>query len=245
MTAATWCLEASTARSDGTAASGVPAKTIRSGSAFPRSNTFAVLAVWWLRGSRQCPAQRCGPDAAQPDTVCASATGDAPHGSRYAEPCRPGRSAMTALAPGRAPVDRVRCPAGPDGGRRRRRVVRRAGRRPGVRVRVRRRPGRSPGRRRRHGARSCRTPSPTPRGDALAYTVRLVADGALGAAGTVVGTSSLGDPSLPDERIHLGWTGYSPSVWGTAVNPECKLLLLTHVLRGVRLRPGEDPDRHR
>ena len=61
----------------------------------------------------------------------------------------------------------------------------------------------------------------------LAYTVRLVADGALGTAGTVLGTSSLGDPSLPDERIHLGWTGYAPSVWGTAVNPECKLLLLT------------------
>lgn len=62
----------------------------------------------------------------------------------------------------------------------------------------------------------------------LAYTVRLVAASALGSAGTVVGTSSLGDPSLPDDRIHLGWTGYSPSVWGTAVNPECKLLLLTH-----------------
>ena len=62
----------------------------------------------------------------------------------------------------------------------------------------------------------------------LAYTVRLIADGALGSAGTVLGTSSLGDPSLPDERIHLGWTGYSPSVWGTPVNPECKLLLLRH-----------------
>ena len=62
----------------------------------------------------------------------------------------------------------------------------------------------------------------------VAYTVRLVADGALGGAGTVVGTSSLGDPSLPDERIHLGWTGYAPAVWATAVNPECKLLLLTH-----------------
>ena len=62
----------------------------------------------------------------------------------------------------------------------------------------------------------------------VAYTVRLLADSALGSAGTVVGTSSLGDPSLPDERIHLGCTGYTPSVWGTAVNPECKLLLLTH-----------------
>ncbi len=66
----------------------------------------------------------------------------------------------------------------------------------------------------------------------VSYTVRLVADGALGAAGTVVGTSSLGDPSLTDERIHLGWTGYAPSVWGTAVNPECKLLLLAHAFEG-------------
>ncbi len=58
--------------------------------------------------------------------------------------------------------------------------------------------------------------------------MRLVADGSLGAAGTVVGTSSLGDQSLADERIHLGWTAYSPAVWATAVNPECKLLLLGH-----------------
>ena len=63
---------------------------------------------------------------------------------------------------------------------------------------------------------------------AAAYVVRLLADGPLGSAGTVVGTSSLGDVSLRDERIHLGWTAYSPAVWGTAVNPECKLLLLGH-----------------
>lgn len=63
---------------------------------------------------------------------------------------------------------------------------------------------------------------------AATYVVRLVADGSLGAAGTVVGTSSLGDQSLADERIHLGWTAYSPAVWATAVNPECKLLLLGH-----------------
>jgi RimJ/RimL family protein N-acetyltransferase len=63
---------------------------------------------------------------------------------------------------------------------------------------------------------------------ASAYVVRLVRDGPLGAAGTIVGTTSLGDESLPNERIHLGWTAYSPSVWATAVNPECKLLLLAH-----------------
>jgi RimJ/RimL family protein N-acetyltransferase len=33
---------------------------------------------------------------------------------------------------------------------------------------------------------------------------------------------------LEHQRTHLGWTAYTPSVWGTAVNPECKLLLLGH-----------------
>jgi len=56
----------------------------------------------------------------------------------------------------------------------------------------------------------------------VAYVVRLVADG------TVVGTTSLGDVDLGNESVHLGWTGYAPSVWGTAVNPECKFLLLRH-----------------
>ncbi len=63
---------------------------------------------------------------------------------------------------------------------------------------------------------------------AAVYVVRLVVDGPLGVAGTIVGTSSLGDVSLADERIHLGWTAYAPAVWGSAVNPECKLLLLRH-----------------
>jgi RimJ/RimL family protein N-acetyltransferase len=46
--------------------------------------------------------------------------------------------------------------------------------------------------------------------------------------GEVIGTSSLGDTSLEHQRTHLGWTAYTPTTWGTAVNPECKLLLLTH-----------------
>jgi RimJ/RimL family protein N-acetyltransferase len=60
------------------------------------------------------------------------------------------------------------------------------------------------------------------------YVVRLTADGPLGAAGTVIGTSTLGDISLVDERVHLGWTAYSPAVWASGVNPDCKLLLLSH-----------------
>jgi len=44
----------------------------------------------------------------------------------------------------------------------------------------------------------------------------------------VIGTTSLGDTSLEHQRTHLGWTAYTPAVWGSAVNPECKLLLLAH-----------------
>ena len=61
-----------------------------------------------------------------------------------------------------------------------------------------------------------------------AYTVRLTGEGGLGEAGTIVGTSSLGDVDLVNERIHLGWTMYHSGVWGTKVNPECKLLLIGH-----------------
>ena len=61
-----------------------------------------------------------------------------------------------------------------------------------------------------------------------AYTVRLVADSELGAAGTIVGTSSLGDVDTAREHVHLGWTMYGSRWWGTRVNPETKFLLLAH-----------------
>ena len=61
-----------------------------------------------------------------------------------------------------------------------------------------------------------------------AYTIRLVADGGLGPAGTVVGTSSLGEVDTEREHVHLGWTMYGSRWWGTQVNPESKLLLLEH-----------------
>jgi RimJ/RimL family protein N-acetyltransferase len=54
------------------------------------------------------------------------------------------------------------------------------------------------------------------------FTVRRAADE------EILGTTSLGDTDLTHQRTHLGWTAYAPKVWGTAVNPECKLLLLTH-----------------
>ena len=54
------------------------------------------------------------------------------------------------------------------------------------------------------------------------YAVRLLQ------SDRVVGTTSLGDVDLVNERIHIGWTAYAPDVWSTAVNPECKLLLMQH-----------------
>src|SRR3712207_8423826 len=49
-------------------------------------------------------------------------------------------------------------------------------------------------------------------------------------AATLVGTSSLGDARPVLGRVHLGWTAYTPSVWGTRVNPAAKLALLGHAL---------------
>jgi RimJ/RimL family protein N-acetyltransferase len=46
--------------------------------------------------------------------------------------------------------------------------------------------------------------------------------------GVVVGTSSLMDVDLVNERTHIGSTLYHPDRWGTEVNPETKLLLLGH-----------------
>lgn len=46
-------------------------------------------------------------------------------------------------------------------------------------------------------------------------------------ASEVVGTTSYLEVSLPDARLEIGSTVYSPSVWATEVNPECKLLLMS------------------
>ena len=43
----------------------------------------------------------------------------------------------------------------------------------------------------------------------------------------VVGTTSYLDVSLPDARLEIGSTAYSPTVWATEVNPACKLLLMS------------------
>lgn len=55
------------------------------------------------------------------------------------------------------------------------------------------------------------------------FTIRLVGGEN---DGLIVGTSTLGDFDTTREHAHIGWTAYTPRVWGTAVNAEAKLLLL-------------------
>jgi N-acetyltransferase len=70
--------------------------------------------------------------------------------------------------------------------------------------------------------------------DRMMYVVRLI-DPADPQGGRIVGTTSLGDLDLANEKVHLGWTAYSPEVWGTSVNPECKLLVLWHAFEHCKL----------
>jgi RimJ/RimL family protein N-acetyltransferase len=59
-------------------------------------------------------------------------------------------------------------------------------------------------------------------GTRLPFAVVRLADGKL------VGSTSYLDPAPVHRRVEIGSTWYSPEVWSTAVNPECKLLLLAH-----------------
>jgi RimJ/RimL family protein N-acetyltransferase len=54
------------------------------------------------------------------------------------------------------------------------------------------------------------------------FAVRTLADDAL------VGSSSYLDYEPRHRRVEIGSTWYAPAAWGTRVNPECKLLLLSH-----------------
>ena len=38
-----------------------------------------------------------------------------------------------------------------------------------------------------------------------------------------------------DARLEIGWTVYAPAVWGSAVNPWCKLLLLGYAFEELRM----------
>ena len=65
-------------------------------------------------------------------------------------------------------------------------------------------------------------------GARIPFAVRQVADGRL------VGSTSYLDPDEAHRRVEIGATWYVPEVWGSAVNPECKLLLLAHAFEVLR-----------
>jgi len=66
-------------------------------------------------------------------------------------------------------------------------------------------------------------------GKRLPFVVRLVATGEL------VGSTSYLDSVPEHSRVEIGATWYRPEQWATAVNPECKLLLLAHAFETLRL----------
>jgi RimJ/RimL family protein N-acetyltransferase len=78
------------------------------------------------------------------------------------------------------------------------------------------------------------------------YAVRIVGGAD---AGTLVGTSTLGDFDETREHAHIGWTAWHPGVWSTAVNPEAKLLMLgeafDHGFGRVKLQADALNDRSR
>lgn len=70
--------------------------------------------------------------------------------------------------------------------------------------------------------------------DRVMYVVRLI-DPDHPHDGRIVGTTSIGDIDVPNEKAHIGWTAYTPDVWSSSVNPECKLLLMWHLFDHCRL----------
>jgi RimJ/RimL family protein N-acetyltransferase len=67
------------------------------------------------------------------------------------------------------------------------------------------------------------------------WTVRLLRAVGDRPAGTVVGWTSFLDISPRDARLEIGNTAYDPHVWGTVVNPECKLLLLGYAFERLHM----------
>jgi N-acetyltransferase len=61
--------------------------------------------------------------------------------------------------------------------------------------------------------------------------------------GLVLGSTSYMTIVARHKRAEIGQTWYSPDVWGTVVNPECKFLLLRHAFEdwgAVRMQLGTD-----
>jgi RimJ/RimL family protein N-acetyltransferase len=67
----------------------------------------------------------------------------------------------------------------------------------------------------------------------LRLTASMETASGLAPANAVIGWSSYLEVSPGDARLEIGNTAYTPAVWGTAVNPEAKLLLLGYAFEGL------------
>jgi RimJ/RimL family protein N-acetyltransferase len=52
---------------------------------------------------------------------------------------------------------------------------------------------------------------------------------------TLVGSTRFLNISIPNKNLEIGWTWYSPEVWRTKVNTECKYLLLKYCFEELNL----------
>jgi RimJ/RimL family protein N-acetyltransferase len=64
------------------------------------------------------------------------------------------------------------------------------------------------------------------RGEEIPFTV------VLRASGEIVGTTRYMDIQERFRGVEIGWTWYRRDLWGGAVNPECKYLLMRHAFEG-------------
>lgn len=69
----------------------------------------------------------------------------------------------------------------------------------------------------------------------FAWTLRLAQPLGDLPSGAVVGTTSYLEIAPNDARLEIGWTAYSAAVWGTAVNPEAKLILLGYAFEDLAM----------
>lgn len=57
--------------------------------------------------------------------------------------------------------------------------------------------------------------------------------------GSIIGSTSYLNIALKDQRLEIGSTFYAHDCWGSKVNPECKLLLMTYAFETLGIRRVE------
>jgi RimJ/RimL family protein N-acetyltransferase len=67
----------------------------------------------------------------------------------------------------------------------------------------------------------------------LPYVVRRLSDH------KIIGSTRFYDIQPDHRRLTIGYTWYIPEVWGTYVNPQCKLLLLTFAFENLQMNRVE------